>query len=44
MTYPASISVGDVIDVGYDKRGFMVEFALVEKASDKGKVNMKINT
>ena len=43
LTYPADISVGDTLDVGYDKRGFMVDFALVEKASDKGKTNLKIN-
>ena len=39
ITFP-DISVGDIIDVGYDKRGFMVDFALAEKAAGK---NLKIN-
>ena len=43
LTFPADISVGSVIDVSYDRRGFMVDIALVEK-STSGKTNMRISS
>ena len=44
MSFPADIAPGDILEIGYDKRGFLVECSLVEKSTDKGKSNMKISS
>jgi hypothetical protein len=41
LTFPSQLAVGDIINVEYDKRGFMVGITILEKSD--GKSNVKIN-